>query len=159
MQYKVNLFKTWQGYEWANSYYKADDWTFGEVENLVDAEAPLMSGEVEYTRYEVINPGGVKIHDFAIGGTGTDLAQILPIKYAALIRLNSDGIKRPSTKYIHGITEAFTNNGLPDSSFLSKITTYGTALATMDVQDSDEAPVTGATFRGFTRRKRLRTTL
>lgn len=159
MPQSIVLYKRYGILEWANKYYVSDAAGSSYASTAVairDAELPLLSSAVSVDRYEHLDDDGTKLHEGLLVGVGTNLGEILPINYAALIRLASTGPKRPSVKYLHGITESMMSNGAPGGTFLTNVASYGEALEGAGVVDSDGAAVTEAIFRRFTRRRRMR---
>lgn len=159
MPIAVVLYHSYLNVEWGTKYY-FEDGNFGTPVSLAtalaDAEGPLLSDSVLINRYEYFSPAGVKTAEGAMANTGERTGEIMPINYAIFVRLASGGPKRPSTKYLHGYTEDLVTDGEPNLTLSNAISAYGADLAAADVTDSDGEFVTGAIFRGFSRRRRLR---
>ena len=125
---------------------------------IAAAGCALQHTSVSYTRWEYVSEAGIKTFEGAFPGgvVGGVIGEVLPFKYCALIRLASTGAARPSVKYFHGIAEASITNGVPNGGFVTDIGTAGLAWAALDVCDSDRSDISGAIFRSFTRRKKVR---
>lgn len=127
------------------------------AESLMNAMKPLQCIDVAYTRWEGFDSSGKKTEEGSLSGYGTAGGQTMPFTYALLLRLTSEqNVNRPSTKFIHGFAEDFTLNGRPSTGFLGLVTAFGLSLSIIGVTDSDGSNVTGAVFRTFTRRRRVR---
>lgn len=125
---------------------------------IANASRSLQHTSVTYTRWEYYSAANIKTFEGSLPGTlvGTVGGEVLPFKYCVLIRLASTGAARPSVKYFHGISEASVTNGVPTGGFITDIGSAGLAWQGSDVVDSDGAEISGALFRSFTRRKKVR---
>ena len=159
MPSSIAIYYSLSQFEPACKYYMANEGllTQATAESLMNAMKPLQCIDVAYTRWEGFNTDGLKVVEGALSGYGSAGGQTMPFTYALLLRLLSvQNVKRPSVKYIHGYGEDFTLNGRPTSDFLGRVAVYGIALSVVGVVDSDGGNVTGAAFRTFSRRRRIR---
>lgn len=159
----LNIYYSDGSYEPSNKWF-----LLNAVTNVVDANnlavgianaaRTLQHTSVTYTRWEYFTTANTKHFEGSLPNTlvGTVAGETLPFKYCVLIRLASTGAKRPSVKYFHGISEASITNGTPNGGFITDIGSAGLAWAGQDVADSDGADISGAIFRSFTRRKKVR---
>lgn len=149
------------GLEWATKYHTADTADPGARAAIcAGAEAELVSDFVTFTRWESYSIAGIKVAEgvFSPLIIGDRAGDMQPIKYAMLIRLVSTiNFKRPSSRYIHGWTEDLQTQGSLNATGAAAVAGYNTALAgTSWYVDSDGSTIAGHTFRGFTKRKRMR---
>jgi hypothetical protein len=158
----IILYHTYGGLEWGTKYYCGALLTGPEASiwatELAEAEANLFVDDVVITRYEWISTLGVIIAGGTLAEPGIAGGDMQPIRYALFLRLVSTGPGRPSSKYIHGWPEPFqTDNGITGT-FTTALAAYVTGLtsASQQLVDSDGTNVTNVTFRGFSRRKRMR---
>lgn len=159
MPSSIAIYYALSQFEPACKYYMANEGllTQATAESLLNAMKPLQCIDIAYTRWEGFDADGLKVEEGALSGYGSAGGQTMPFTYALLLRLLSvQNVKRPSVKYIHGFSEDFTQNGRPTSEFLARVAVYGIALSVAGVVDSDGGDVTGAVFRTFTRRRRVR---
>lgn len=149
--------------EWATKYHwNAAGGDDAVAEAIAQAEANLTVVGVSFNRWEWYNAAGHKAAEGNIAGVnGIHNGDMMPIKYAVLLRLNVGTILgRPSQRYIHGYPESFSTNGIPTAGLLTSRNDYSIALLSIppggDYVDSDSNVVEGHGFRTFTKRKRLR---
>lgn len=159
----LNIYYTNGSYEPSNKWF-----LYNPLSSPVDAASAalgiaaasctLQHSSVSYTRWEYVSEAGIKTFEGAFPGgvNGVVIGEVLPFKYCVLIRLASTGAARPSVKYFHGIAEASITNGVPSGGFISDIGSAGLDWAARDVCDSDRSDISGAIFRSFTRRKKVR---
>lgn len=156
---RIDIYHTYQQYEWATAYWMgaAEPASPADVaEAIATLEADLVAPAIEYNRWEMI-VDGAKVDEGGISGViGTFGGQMLPLNYCALLRLTSTGPQRPSVKYIHGITEDATTPTTPGSTWPTELFAYSAGLVSLGVKDSDGFAISGAIFRKWSRRKRIR---
>lgn len=160
----LNIYYTNGAYEPSNKWYLYNPLASpvdaaSTALGIADASCALQHTSVTYTRWEYVSEAGIKTFEggFPTGVIGLVTGEALPFKYCVLIRLASTGAARPSVKYFHGIGETSMLNGVPTAAFITDIGTAGLAWAARDVCDSDRSDISGAIFRSFTRRKKVRT--
>lgn len=155
----IVIYSQYQQYEVGNKYH-ADglDTLSGNAENIRALQATLQSSSVKHTRWEIYTRYDVKLTEGSfVNKAGNQPGEMLPFKYCAHIRLLGVGdVARPSYKMIHGIVEAFTDNGEPSAAFRSNVESYGTGLKNIGITPSDGGSLNGAVFRNFSRRRRIR---
>lgn len=155
------VFHLYQNYEWSTTYFTAPrsgallaSW----ADDVATAESYIFGAHVKANRWEYFDgTPPVKVAEGSLNWIGSLGDEALPIKYCALVRENSSPIiKRPSFRYIHGLTKSTVDTGQPSAAYLDRIQTYGNDLDSLGVLDSDGSSVSGATFRSFTMRHKLR---
>lgn len=150
--------------EWATKYSHTISLAQNDstASDIALAEAELCDSSVTFNRWEGFNAAGVKQAEGNITGVvGQQAGDMMPIHYAMLLRLNAAAIVgRPSTRYIHGWVEGWQTDGTINAAGLTAVTAYQNALAAMIfLTDSDGSAISSITFRGFSRRKRMRRAL
>lgn len=160
MPQSVVLYHRYGSLEWATRYYVSGfggSTHSGRATALAGAEQPLVTPDISFSRWEILDAAGAKINEGSFTLiVGTAAGTVMPIHYALLVRLNSTGPGRPSVKYLHGYSEDAVDNGLIDTATLTALNIYGADLVGEGVVDSDGVAITGVSFRSFTRRKRMR---
>lgn len=159
MPYSIVLYTRYGAYEPGSRYYLTASPVPNQssiAENLADAQALIIPSTVTIVRWELLNTLDVKIDEGALNTAGTLSGEFSEFKFAAFIRLNSAGEKRPSTKYVHPLPESSLVNGVPTSAWLISVANYALGLLAANVADSEGNAITGVSFRRGTRRKNVR---
>lgn len=155
------LIVTYGNSVWAPSwkFYISDSVTnFGSfADQIWGGMRHLVSQAWQSKRWEARYIDGERIAHGAMSGSfGLAGGDIEPARYCILLSLESEAdVNRPSLKYVHGFTEGFKTNGLPNSILSDAVNDAAVQLVTIGVLDSDGEPLTGMSFRSFTSRRKV----
>jgi len=147
--------------EWATKYHFDDvgniDQTLASI--VAGAESELVAAAITFNRWESYDGAGHKQNEGTLTAiSGQRTGEQMPINYALLLRLASvGGSGRPSTRYIHGVSESDVQPGNPTTGWLTLLLAYTIDLNSLGGYcDSDGNSVSAHVFRRYTRRRRMR---
>lgn len=124
--------------------------------DLADAGTGGICAAWSYSRWTHLDSDGHKVDEGTLTGAGTFGGSKLPSKYCAFVRLNSDGPGKPSSKYLHGLSETMMTDGAPAADYLTWLAFFVGVLKGNGLMDSDLFDIESATFRSFSRRRHVR---
>lgn len=120
--------------------------------------AQLQHDSVLWTRWEMFSTAGVKVAEGTTNSPGTVASGTrLQLNFCAFVRLNSGGPKRPSSKYIHGISEASVETDAAGATWLLALGSLEDHVTTEGYCDSDGVDISSLTFRKWSWRRKLGT--
>lgn len=162
MPEKINIYHVKGFNEWATSYWVSPQGNVSAAANLAldlaSLEAPMLHNLVTVNRFEWIDLAGKIVARGSLNVPGTAGGAPLPVRWGFLVNLNaSPEFERPSTKYFHGITASWVNGEEAAPLLLSAIDLYSSEIAQLGVLSSDGVLVEGASFAGWTDRRRIGT--
>lgn len=158
MPQAVLLYHTDGIYEPALKFYLAPAVTSiaTAVAALTTTGKALMSPQWRFNRWEHISALGVKVDEGALDIDGTYAFAACVPSLCAFIRLNSSpAVKRPSSKYLHGLPADQVTFAGPLEGWLDNLAAWAASMQDVGVVDSDGSEVTGATFRKVSQRDEM----
>lgn len=130
--------------------------TYGDA--LVQLERSLISTLWTYTRWEAFDELNHKVAEGAFTPTpGLVPGEPLKANFCALVRLLSTGPGRPSTKYIHGISETSVQEEAAKSEWLAELADMAQGVEDLNFTDSDGERISGLLFRKWSWRRKVGT--
>lgn len=159
MPESIVIYTRFGAYEPGNRYYlsaPAGGAAGNIAAGLADAQSYLQTTNVTIVRWEHLASSGARITGGALNVPGKFLGEFSEFRYCALIRFNSGGPEKPSTKFVHPLPEGALANGIPTSGWNTAVQNFEDGILPYDVADSDGVTVGSVSFLRGTRRRNVR---
>lgn len=159
MPESIVLYTRYGAYEPGNRYYLISPPgpnAANIAAGLADAQTELQTNTVSVVRWEHLNSQGSRINSGVLAVPGKVATEFSEFRYCSLLRLNSAGPEKPSTKFVHPLPETALQNGVPTATWLANVVDYENGLLAAEVCDSDGFIVESVSFIRGSRRKNVR---